>query len=233
MTPSASSEILRVNQLEGRHFNPISFQIESGTGALIVGRKIKSLTELIDITFGLDRAMEGSVHFPDDEKRDKAHQAQTHPREIGFCSIAADMLSNLRIWENLILPTQVRATKKSVIEIDSLEQQIIEAFTAAGFDRSWIAATLPSPPDRLSNFEKVVCGLIRSHLTGFTLLVCENIFAEVDHDHAIQLNDFLNWIGTRHPDSGLLVVHHGVSEPRLPGLTAWKPIKILKLDEKP
>ena len=228
MTATASSEILRVNQLGGRFFHPVSFQIEPGSGLLVVGKHMNSLTELIDITCGLDQAPEGSIQIPGRTARDNERVHQ-----LGFVSIAADMLSNLRIWENLILPTQVRATKRSAAEIDLLEKQIIEALSAAGFDQAWIEATLPSPPDVLSNFEKAVCSLIRSHLAGFSLLVCENIFGEVDHDHAIQLIKFLNWIGERHPDSGLLIVHHGNTAPQLPGLTAWQPIETLQLDEKP
>ena len=232
MTTTATPEILRVNQLRGSHFGPISFQIESGSGALVTSSRMNSLTELIDITCGIDQAIEGAANLHTTKDRTPQPQREKPSHEIGFVSIAADMLSNLRVWENLILPTQVRATRTSTSEIDSLEEQIIEALIAAGFDQSWIETTLPSPPDSLSNFEKVVCGIIRSHLTGFSLLVCENIFGEVDHHHAVRLCSFLNWIGTRHPSSGLLIVHLGATAPTLPGLTAWHPIETLNLDEK-
>jgi hypothetical protein len=55
----------------------------------------------------------------------------------------------------------------------------------------------------------------------------------MDPDHAGRITSFLSWLGSKHPDSGLLLVHQGNHPPDLSALSSWQPIETLKLEESP
>lgn len=226
MIDKSPPEVLQVEGLDGRYFHSFSCTISAGSGALVLAQKPEALAELIDILGGIERMQSGTCQWKHSESLKPIHH-------LGCVTGEAEMIHNLKVWENLILPLQARADQKTGPTPSEIEEQIIEAFEVAGFSTAELDPLLKASPDSLGHFERTLCGLVRCHLTGFQLLVGEQLFAELDPEHAQRLLDILNWLGDRHADSGLLLLHHGRHTPDLSALSSWQPIETLILEDLP
>jgi len=231
MITAKSNEVLRLHDLDGQFFEPFCCSIKAGTGAIILSTKLQALSELVDLVSGLEPSLSGTIHLmdvgdPAADPDDWKHRS----RHIGFAAGDADMISNLKVFENLLLPLQTRGNSRSQPPGEELEPQILEAFEAAGLGAEWVHSTLPNSTDNLSRFERIICALVRCHLNGFKLLIGEQLFAELDSHHGARLTGFLDWLGMKHPESGLLLMHQGRQAPDLSTLSSWQPIETLNLD---
>jgi len=225
-------DILRAEQLGGQHFKAFSCCIQPGMGMSIHGQQKKSVTELINILCGIETAEAGTCRLMDqDWKGVTQRQWRERSPAIGFATGEAEMIHNLKVWENLILPLQARTTQRTHPPMDILEKQIVEAFQAAGLNQEQVHSILQSSPDSLDHFEQTACGLVRCHLSGFELLLGEQLLAGMNPVHRSRLINLLNWLGERHPKSGLLLLHHGSWTPDLSQLSYWLPIETLTLEK--
>lgn len=234
MIQTPSIELLHTDQLKGRFFHGFSCRIPPGTGVLLLCQQPESATELINMICGIEVPHSGTCQLKGQRRK---HLNQQQWRElapaIGFATGEAEMIHNLKVWENLILPLQARPTPSNPPSMDFLEERLVDAFQATGFNQNQTQALLRASPDSLSHFERTVCGLVRCHLSGFELLLGEQLFAETDPEHGSRLINLLNFLGTQHPESGLLLIHHGSRAPELPRLSSWQPFITQTLKETP
>ncbi|MBK1826490.1 hypothetical protein [Haloferula rosea] len=231
MTVTASTEVLRIRQLDGQLFQPFSCSIQAGTGAIVHGDDPHTFDEFIDLVGGLEPSLTGTIQLAGigDPAADSGDW-KARSRHIGYAAGDSGMISNLKVFENLLLPLQADGDPHARLAEEELENSILQAFDAAGFDAAWVHSRLRLSADGLSRFERVICGLVRCHLTGFRLLLGEQIFAELDPSQTGRLIHFLNWLGAMHPDSGILLTCLRNQHPDLSELSAWQPIQTLTLE---
>jgi ABC-type thiamine transport system ATPase subunit len=151
---------------------------------------------------------------------------------LGYASAEGGLIANLRVWENLLLPRRARLgpVPESTAE---LEKRIIEAFAQAGIEEQRTVGLMPQVPDRLSALERIVCALVRCHLAGFRLLVCDRIFDRLDEGRTRRVAALVDWLGRQHEGSALLVLRHSTRPVENSfGLRAWSPVNCIQLEEK-
>lgn len=233
MTLNPPTSLLKIDRLEGTRFKPLDLEIMPGSGMIVHSTDQQALDELIDLIHGLTSCTGGTVQlFGSDPAKLNNSSRLNLSRETAYASSGSNFISNLKVWENLILPLQAHGLASSPAELDHLEELIVEAFAFAGFGEPWIRSHFHESTDRLSSFQKIICGLIRCHLVDFRLLLGDCLFGGGDMSRDHKTADMLNWIGDRHPDSGLLLIHHGQAPTEALGLSGWDPVGTVELEVK-
>lgn len=226
-----SEELLAAEGLRGARFGPVSVRVEAGGGLVVRAAQAGALDEFVDVVTGLAPARGGRVRLCGVDPAGLAEPRLVQLLAgVGYAGDGEGLLSNLKVWENLVLPLEARGDGGRH-DLDALEERVVEAFAVAGLDEAWVQRSLPEVPDRLSDFERIVCGLVRCHLCGFRLLVCDRLFDGIDGRRGQRLAALVDWVGARSPGCGLLVLYHGADEPeRRFGLSGWSPIEIVSLE---
>jgi ABC-type transporter Mla maintaining outer membrane lipid asymmetry ATPase subunit MlaF len=230
-----SEELLAADAVQGSGFGPLTFRLGAGEGLIVRSAHNETLDELLDTLFGLTPPAGGTARLFGSELADLSEVRWLAQLDgVGYATDHAGLLSNLKVWENLVLPAGARADRGQAAATAELEQRILDAFAAAELDEEWVLRAMPEMPDRLNDFERVVCALVRCHVCGFRLLVCDRLFEALDGRRAAKLGRLLDWLGASRPESGLLVFDHASDEAeRRFGLSAWKPIEMLCLESGP
>lgn len=231
MKPESPAPLLKIDQLEGSRFKPIDLELTPGVGVIVHSTDQQALDEFVDLINGLAPRSGGEVLLFGSDPACLGDAARLELRkEAGYTTSGAGLISNLKVWENLVLPLHARGLASSAAEVERLEELLVEAFAVAGFDESWIRSNLGESTDRLSEFQKIICGLVRCHLAEFRLLIGDCLFGGIDSSRAAMVAEMLDWLGSRHPESGLLLVHHGQAPDGAFGLSAWEPIENVSLE---
>jgi len=231
MKEESSVPLLKLEQLEGSLFLPIDLEVIPGTGVIVHSSDHDATVELIDLINALAPRTGGEVLLFGNDPANLGETAQLElRRDAGYTTTGAGLISNLKVWENVVLPLHARGLASSPKELEQLEEMLVEAFAEAGFNEIWLRANLHESTDRLSEFEKIICGLVRCHLAGFRLLIGDCLFGGIDRSRAARLSKMLDWLGARHPDSGILLLHHGQAPDGAFGLSAWEPIENVSLE---
>ncbi len=227
-----SEELLTADQLAGARFGPLTFTLAAGAGAVVHARQPGQLDELLNVLAGIKPALGGSLRLCGEDPAGLPEPRWLrHLTVLGYAPGGGGLLSNLKVWENLVLPLGARAERGPARDLGALEADVVEAFGVAGLNEAWVQRAMPEPPDHLVDFERIVCGLVRCHLCGFRLLVCDRLFEGLDEQPARRLAALVDWLGARRPDSALLVLYHGGEDPgRRFGLSAWGPLAMVSLE---
>lgn len=226
--------LLKVEIDEGRFFKPLRFEIESGAGAIISAGSTEVLDALLEQVFGLGEAPGRHVCLTE-ERLDDCREKDLLERlgALGYAAGDGGLIGNIRVWENLVLPLHGRRGAAQAFAADEVEDQIISAFGAASVGEKRAIGLMPQSPDRLSAFERIICTLVRCHVSGFRLLVCDRIFDGLDEGRSRRVSALVDWLGHRHEGSALLVLRHSTRPVENEfGLKGWTPIDNIELEEK-
>jgi len=233
MNEETSAPLLSVRHLEGPGFAPVSLEISAGAGVLLHCQEDDALTSFLDIISGLAPAHGGELEWFGENALGLSDAATLKlRRQVGYATGNAGLISNLKVWENILLPQLARGLASTDEEIERLEERLVAILGAAGYHEEWIHDNLRESPDRLTDFEKIACGLARCHLAGFRVLVGDSLFGAVDSVRAARLTALLDWLGGHQPDSGLLLLHQGNKPDGAFGLRIWEPIEIVSLEPR-
>lgn len=231
MITASTDEIVHADSTCGTFFRSFSCRVLKGEAKIVIGQDPMVMSELVEILCGIELAGEGTLRlFGQDWQTLDQRRWRELMASIGFASGHPALIYNLKVWENLLLPLQIRDTKRIENPSESLEYCVFETFEQAGFNSARTAELLKASPDELNQFEKCVCGLIRCHLSDFGLLIGEGLMEGLEPDEQQHLVRLLNWIGSKRPDSGLFLVHCGNKPTALDGLNAWSPVETLNLE---
>ena len=233
MTEPSPQPLLRVRHLEGPWFNPVSFDVLPGRGVLVHCADGEALDSLLDIISGLAPPGAGGVEWFGTDPHAVSEAARHKLRQqTGYATAGAGLISNLKIWENIVLPMQARGLASTGAEIEQLEARMVDVFVAAGYHEDWIGMNLRESVDLLDDFERIVCCIARSYLAGFRLLVADGLFGGIDSVRTARLAGLLDWVGARMPDSGLLLLHQGRAGDGAFGLRTWQPVETVSLEPR-
>lgn len=219
---------------EGRFSDEMKFGIESGAGAIVSAGSNLALDEFLERICGLGEFSVSKVFLAGESLAHCGEQVLLgRLGALGYASAGGGLIGNLRVWENLVLPHDARRGPVRTETTEEMEEQIIEAFGIASVGEERTLGLMPQTPDRLSAFERILCALVRCHLSGFQLLVCDRIFDRLDEGRTRRVSALVEWLGRHHEGSGLLILRHSTRPVKDQfGLKAWSPINTVKLEEK-
>lgn len=178
--------MIRFEHVRGEAFKGLSFELEEGATAKILCDSQAQKNELFGLLTGLRRPRAGSVLLWDANlhalgETERLAQFQ----RIGVVPEDGGLISNLKAWENLMLPawyhhgTTARAA----------EQKVVELFGKLGQDEDGLRRWMGQLPDGLSLHEKRAVALVRAMLMQPDVLIYDSLFAGLERDATQRLMD--------------------------------------------
>lgn len=225
--------VLEAREVGGADAPALDLSIAPGSGLIMVSSAPAVLDEVLEVLFGLEGTGNDQVLLNGQCVGRCGERVLLERLDaLGYAAERGGLIGNLKMWENLLLPRDARKGREDAPPTEELEARALEAFAVASVDEERAVGLMPRTPDQLSRFERIVCALVRCHLAGFRLLVCDRIFEGIDGSRSRRVARLVDWLGERHEGSALLVLHHSSHTPEDRfGLRGWKPVDIMNLEE--
>ncbi len=97
------------------------------------------------------------------------------------------LISNLRVWENIILPVQYHDIKLPM----DIEESVTKLLDQCGLsDETMVSALMLKLPDQLSLYEKRLVGFTRAMLMGPELIIYDGLNEGLSRKELLMVNKF-------------------------------------------
>lgn len=160
----------------------INLDIDKGGIFSIVGRSGTGKTTILNLISGMIKPDSGTVLFEGKDintlqKADKIRYRQ----QIGFIFQNANLLNNLTVEANILLPLKLQKVSKEIQE--NKVKEILELVGLTDKAKDY--------PHMLSGGQKQRVGIARALITNPSLLLCDEITASLDSQTSQNLLDLL------------------------------------------
>ncbi|MCR4332983.1 MAG: ATP-binding cassette domain-containing protein [Sulfuricaulis sp.] len=185
MGTTVSSPIMaRLDRVSDGSLRDVSFALEEGGSAKILLASEDRKNELLAALTGLRRPGAGSVFLlGEDLYALKEKERLRLFQRIGVVPSDGGMISNLKAWENMLLP----AWYHRGLTAEQAERPVAEIFDQLGPGESGLKQRMGELPDRLSLYERRVVALARAMLMEPDILIYDFTFTGLERDAAQQL----------------------------------------------
>jgi phospholipid/cholesterol/gamma-HCH transport system ATP-binding protein len=181
MSSDTGSAVVFSSVTTGRYLQNVSFRAaEGGVTAVVTGSR--TLDELlVRLMLGLVAPETGTVQiFGHDISTMKPRDMAVTRRRIGVVSPVGGLVSNLKVWENVVLPLEYHTN----LAPEEIEARGREALRLIGY-----GGNLMGLPGLLSPFERRQVGCARAMALAADLMVYDNLFEGLLPAEQKQLRD--------------------------------------------
>ena len=162
----------------------LSFDLDRGGTAKILFDSEDRKNLFFGMLAGRQRPETGKILFFGEDLFARAENERLALfRRIGVVPSDGGMISNLKAWENLLLP----AWYHHGMTAQEAEQPVAEIFEQLGSGGAGLKQRMGELPDRLSLYERRVVALARAMLMEPDILIYDFTFAGLERDAAQQL----------------------------------------------
>jgi phospholipid/cholesterol/gamma-HCH transport system ATP-binding protein len=162
----------------------LSFDLESGGTAKILFDSEDRKNILFGLLAGLQRPEAGKIlFFGEDLFAHEESERLALFRRIGVVPAHGGLISNLKAWENLLLP----AWYHRGLTAEQAEQPVAEIFDQLEPDEAGLQQRMGELPGQLSLYERRVVALARAMLMDPDILIYDFTFTGLERDAAQQL----------------------------------------------
>ncbi len=162
----------------------LSFDLDRGGTAKILFDSEDRKNLFFGILAGMQRPETGKVlFFGEDLYAREESDRLPFFRRIGVVPSDGGMISNLKAWENLLLP----AWYHRGLTAQEAERPVAEIFEQLELHEAGLKQRMGELPDRLSLYERRVVALVRAMLMEPDILIYDFTFAGLERDAAQQL----------------------------------------------
>ncbi len=178
--------MIRFDRVRGETFGEVSFKLNAGATAKIVFDSQEQKNELFGVLTGLRRPRAGearllgqNLHALEETERLACFQ------RIGVVQEDGGLISNLKAWENLVLPAWYHHGQSA----REAESDVVKLFGKLGQDEDGLRRWMGQLPDRLMLHEKRSVALARAMLIQPEIMIYDSIFAGLERTAAQRLMD--------------------------------------------
>jgi phospholipid/cholesterol/gamma-HCH transport system ATP-binding protein len=151
----------------------VAFAIPEGAVCKIVTETDQGKDLLLDVLSGLKQPDRGSVSLLGVDIYDiPVAEAISVFRDVGVIWRGGGLISNLRVWENIALPSEYHHGVRPT----DLEEQVRDRIGCLGTAAGGLGMGMVSLPAHLQEHERTAAGLVRSMLMEPHLLIYDSIF---------------------------------------------------------
>lgn len=176
----------------GELLNPVSFSIPAGCKAAAITARREESDLQARLMLGLAKPLSGSVTVlgePLGSASDKALQALR--RQVAVIYPTGGLISNLKVWENLVLPLEYF----SLCPPGEIEERGMAALKRVGFTGS-----LMELPGHLSLYARRQVGIARAMLLNPRLVICNEILTGLSGDQRSAILEVLEEFHRESPE---------------------------------
>ncbi len=175
----------------------ISFALEAGQTAAIVGASGSGKSTLLGILAGLDTPKSGTVHLAGQDlfALDEDQRAALRARHVGFVFQSFQLMPNLTALENVMLPLELAG-------VPDARQQ-----ATAMLQRVGLGERLQHRPKVLSGGEQQRVALARAFVVQPRLLLADEPTGSLDHATGAAIMDLMFALNREQGTTLVLVTH--------------------------
>ncbi len=175
----------------------ISFALEAGQTAAIVGASGSGKSTLLGILAGLDTPTAGTVHLAGQDlfALDEDQRAALRARHVGFVFQSFQLMPNLTALENVMLPLELAG-------VPDARQQ-----ATAMLQRVGLGERLQHRPKVLSGGEQQRVALARAFVVQPRLLLADEPTGSLDHATGAAIMDLMFALNREQGTTLVLVTH--------------------------
>lgn len=175
----------------------VSFQMEQGECAAVVGKSGCGKSTLLNVIGTLDKADSGKIWIGKEDALayTPKQQAEFRRRKIGFVYQSYQLVSILNVRENIIMPVRLDGARPDKGYFDEL----------AG--RLGIAGLLERMPDQLSGGQRQRAAIARAMMAKPALLLADEPTGNLDSENSKEVMELLKDCQKTFGQTILLVTH--------------------------
>ena len=170
----------------------LSFDLVAGTRAKAIYDSDDWRNSFFAVITGLRRPAKGSVKWDGKDIYALEESGRlTLFQRIGIVPADGGLISNLKAWENVMLP----AWYHRGIAPPQAERKVIDLFRQLGLADAGLQRQMGRLPDQLTMYEKRAVALVRAMLMEPDILLYDSLFTGLDRESS---NQFLSVTGEYH-----------------------------------
>ena len=175
---------IEFDAIGGKSFRALSGAVAPGQVARVTYVVQEQCDELWDVLTGLRAPRRGRLRYTGTDV-----YALPPPRRletmqhIGVLSSGGGLISNLKVWENVVLPTWYHRDAP----LDTLEQPVAALLRELGVDDKDMRELMTRLPEQLHDGERTVVGLVRALLMQPDIMIYSAPFSGMERDMATRL----------------------------------------------
>jgi phospholipid/cholesterol/gamma-HCH transport system ATP-binding protein len=196
-------------------FCEASFSIEPGRAVKLLTLSDADTDLLLRLILGAQRPEGGEV-FLFGELIGRTAEARVLEllRRIGFVWRSGGFVSNLKVWENILLPLQYHGNPRPAEQ----EEEVADLLARLGLEADRLPRFLQSLPGNLGTRDRRFISLVRAMLQEPELMVYVDVCEGLDGETAGRVLDLARWYHGRREGRASLFISD--SEPSLSGIPA-------------
>jgi phospholipid/cholesterol/gamma-HCH transport system ATP-binding protein len=169
------------------NFESVTFNIEAGSICKIIAGSNYEKKALLDVMLGMKKPSGGRV-FLSGKDLYSISESESYKifKKTGMVWHDGMLISNLKIWENIILPVWYHNGKRP----EDVETRVMEIFRALGIDDKKLSEYMGKLPGYVPAREKRLIGFARAVLMEPDLMIYDALFEEMDQATAERLREF-------------------------------------------
>jgi phospholipid/cholesterol/gamma-HCH transport system ATP-binding protein len=162
----------------------LSFEVPPGAVCRLSVASEDKKNELAVVLFGLARPQSGRVFLLGEDlyaisDRDRIRLF----RRIGVAPESGGLISNLKVWENILLPAWYHRGSTAA----QVEARVVRTFRQMDFSEGGVRTLMGRLPDQLTVFERRLAVMLRAMLMEPDIMVYDFLFSGLDRDAAARL----------------------------------------------
>jgi predicted ABC-type transport system involved in lysophospholipase L1 biosynthesis ATPase subunit len=178
--------MIRFDAVSLHALRALDFQVPVGACALIVAPDDERRRDLFTLLGGLTAPERGRVLLFGESLYDLPDAARTALyRRVGAVPVGAGLISNLKTWENILLPAAYHGGRTA----DGAEAEVLRLFREFGVADPDVATYMGMLPDGLPAAVRRYVALIRALLTDAELMIYDDVFTNLGRGAAERVAD--------------------------------------------
>lgn len=196
-------------------FRAASFSIGAGMACKLVTESNLDRDQLLHLLFGSASTERGEVVLFGEALGEMTQErALTLFSRIGIVWKDGGFISNLKVWENILLPIMYHRN----VEPASCEAEALELLRRLGVEERLLPEYLQSLPGEIPVQARRLLGCVRAALMDPEVVIYESAFEGLHRDVRVKLEAFATWFHSRR--AGRASVFLSSDEQSLQGLPA-------------
>jgi phospholipid/cholesterol/gamma-HCH transport system ATP-binding protein len=176
--------MMRFDRVSTGTLRAVSFAVASGTSVKILSASADQMNELFAICSGVRRPESGHVYMVGNDIYALPPDVRIPLfRRIGMVPENGGLISNLKAWENLILPAWYHGARPPA----EVESEVLALFREAGCNEEQVQDLMRKRPDELTKYEKRLVAVIRAILMDPDILIYDSLLTGLDREAAGRL----------------------------------------------
>jgi phospholipid/cholesterol/gamma-HCH transport system ATP-binding protein len=179
-----TSAIFELEAVVSRSFNGLSCRAEPGEVLRFSCAVQEERDELWSVMTGATAPRKGSVRIAQQNLYLMDERAQLALfQRIGSVAHDGGLISNLKGWENLVLPAWYHRGTAAA----DIEARAVPIFRELGLDNEMLRGVMRRLPDRLSTVERRCVAIVRAMLMEPDIMIYDAPFTGVERDAAARM----------------------------------------------